>query len=256
MTGYEIVLDGHLDDRWCGWAGGDGIRRTTSGATVLALDGVDQARLHGALGRVRDLGARVLSIRMSDDASPVLTQRLRTDRLLLRAATPDDAEAVWRYRRLPEVAVWMTASIERLEEFREQFVLPDRLARTVAIELSGELIGDLMLRREDAWAQAEVAEAARGVQAEVGWALDPAHAGQGYATEAVRELLRHAFDDLGLRRVVAECFAANAPSWRLMERVGMRREHHAVRDALHRSGEWMDSYTYALLAEEWRAERT
>jgi RimJ/RimL family protein N-acetyltransferase len=32
----------------------------------------------------------------------------------------------------------------------------------------------------------------------------------------------------------------------------MRREEHAVRDALHRNGEWMDGYTYALLADEWR----
>ena len=33
----------------------------------------------------------------------------------------------------------------------------------------------------------------------------------------------------------------------------MRREQHAVKDALHPSGEWMDGYGYALLAEEWRA---
>lgn len=32
----------------------------------------------------------------------------------------------------------------------------------------------------------------------------------------------------------AECFAANEASWRLMERLGMRRETHAVKDSLHR----------------------
>jgi RimJ/RimL family protein N-acetyltransferase len=69
----------------------------------------------------------------------------------------------------------------------------------------------------------------------------------------VGEVLRVCFDQLGLRRVVAGCFAGNVASWRLMERVGMRREQHSVRDALHRSGEWMDGYGYALLAEEWRA---
>jgi RimJ/RimL family protein N-acetyltransferase len=37
-----------------------------------------------------------------------------------------------------------------------------------------------------------------------------------------------------------------------MERLGMRRELHAVADALHRSGEWLDTYGYALLAEEWQ----
>jgi RimJ/RimL family protein N-acetyltransferase len=36
-----------------------------------------------------------------------------------------------------------------------------------------------------------------------------------------------------------------------MERLGMRRELHAVRESLHRSGEWLDGFGYALLAEEW-----
>ncbi len=84
-----------------------------------------------------------------------------------------------------------------------------------------------MLRREDAWSQREVIDQARGAQAELGWVLDPAYTGSGYATEAVRELLRYCFEDLGVRRVTANCFLDNDASWRLMERVGMRRELHA-----------------------------
>jgi RimJ/RimL family protein N-acetyltransferase len=66
-------------------------------------------------------------------------------------------------------------------------------------------------------------------------------------------VLRICFEDLGLRRVTAECFAGNESSWRLMERVGMPREAHNVRDSLHRSGEWLDGYGYTLLAEEWHS---
>ena len=99
-----------------------------------------------------------------------------------------------------------------------------------------------------------LASQARGVQAELGWALRPEETGQGYATEAVEAVLRICFDDLGLRRVTASCFAANTASFRLMERVGMRREAATIRDALHPSGEWMDGYSYALLADEWRPQ--
>ena len=67
-----------------------------------------------------------------------------------------------------------------------------------------------------------------------------------------RELVRLCFEGLGLRRVTANCFADHEASWRLMERVGMRRELHTVQDSLHRSGEWLDGMGYALLAEEWR----
>lgn len=93
------------------------------------------------------------------------------------------------------------------------------------------------------------------MQAELGWALHPDQAGQGYATEAVRELIRICFEDLGLRRVTANCFADNEASWRLMERVGMRREQYAVAESLHRSGAWLDGLGYALLADEWRGLR-
>src|SRR5690606_31307864 len=113
------------------------------------------------------------------------------------------------------------------------------------------VIGDLKVDIQQAWAQAEVAEQAKGTQAELGWVLDPAHHGQGYATEAVRELLRLCFEDLGLHRVEAFCFAVNEPSWRLMERLGMRREIHSIAESLHRSGEWMDGLGYAMLDDEW-----
>ena len=54
-----------------------------------------------------------------------------------------------------------------------------------------------------------------------------------------------------VRRVTANCFLENNTSLRLMERVGMRRELHAVRESLHRSGQWLDTVGYAILKEEW-----
>ena len=180
-----------------------------------------------------------------------LTWPLHTDRLTLRPAAADDAEATWRFRARADVGHWITRAPASFGEHRAQFAAPDSLARTLVIERDGTVIGDLMVKVEDAWAQAEITDRARGVQAELGWVLHPGHAGQGYATEAVRALLRLCFAGLGLRRVTATCFADNDASWRLMERVGMRRESHTVRDNLHRSGEWLDGFVYALLADEW-----
>ncbi|HET8598967.1 MAG TPA: GNAT family protein [Segeticoccus sp.] len=176
----------------------------------------------------------------------------RTARLALRPARREDVEATWRYRGLPEVVQWVTSAPADLEAYRRIYLEPDRLPRTLLIERDGEVVGDLMVRVEDAWSQAEVVERAKGVQAEIGWCLDPRVHGHGYATEAVVELLRICFAELGLHRVVAYCFADNEPSWRLMERVGMRREMATVADSLHRSGRWLDGFGYALLAEEWR----
>lgn len=178
---------------------------------------------------------------------------VHTTRLTLRRATVDDLDATWAYRRLPEVSRWLTSAPTTVEEYRERFVDPERLALGVVVERDATVIGDLMVKVGDAWAQAEVMEQAQGVQAELGWVFHPDHVGQGYATEAVRELVRLCFEQLGLRRVTADCFAGNEASWRLMERVGMRREVHTRRESLHRSGEWLDGMGYALLADEWRS---
>jgi RimJ/RimL family protein N-acetyltransferase len=180
---------------------------------------------------------------------------LRSLRLTIRRAETSDVESTGQYRLLPSVGLWLTSCPTSQEEYSRQFLDPDRLAKTLVMELNGVVIGDLMLSIEDAWAQTEVKDLARAVQAEVGWCLSPKHEGRGYATEAVNELLRVCFEDLGLRRVKADCFAANEASWRLMERVHMRRELHTVGESLHRSGEWLDGFGYALLVEEWRARQ-
>ena len=176
---------------------------------------------------------------------------MRRQRVTLRTATADDADTTWKYRRLDSVGEWLTEVPTDLEAYRATFADSARLATTVVVELNGDLIGDVMLRVEDAWAQTEIAGQARGRQAELGWVLDPAYTGHGYATEAVRGLLEYCFNGLGVRRVVANCFLADDTSWRLMERVGMRREVHAVRESLHRSGQWLDTVGYALLTEDW-----
>ncbi|MDO8149232.1 GNAT family protein [Isoptericola sp. b515] len=186
------------------------------------------------------------------DPLDAVTWPVLTERLAIRRATPDDAAATWRWRRLPEVGEWITSAPTDYATYRERFVDPTRLALTLVVELDGEPIGDLMVKVEDGWAQAEVADQGRAVQAEIGWTLDPAFGGQGYATEAVRGAIGMAFEQLGLRRVHAGCFAANEASWRLMERLGMRREEHSRKTGLHRSGEWLDGMDYGLLAEEWR----
>ena len=175
---------------------------------------------------------------------------VRTARLSLRLATPDDADAVWRVRRGPGVDEWLSHSVGDRDSYVARVRDPERLAVTLVIELDGHVIGDLMVKIEDSWAQDD---APCPQQATLGWVLDPECGGHGYATEAVAALLRICFEDLGLRRVRAYCFVENEPSWRLMERLGMRREEHSVQDSLHRTRGWLDGYAYALLADEWLA---
>lgn len=189
-------------------------------------------------------------------APPPLAQLrwpVNTRRLSLRPATADDLDATWKFRRRDDVSLWLTRAPATLDEYRPLFLDPASLAKSLVIELDGDVIGDLMLDVAEAWGQAEVTDKRHDVQAELGWVVHPYFAGRGYGTEAVHELLRLAFEEVGVRRVIASCFTDNIASSRLMERVGMRRETHAIQDALHRSGVWLDSFGYALLADEYRS---
>jgi RimJ/RimL family protein N-acetyltransferase len=178
---------------------------------------------------------------------------VRTERLSIRPATVDDLPALFEIRRRPEVSEWLPTLPTDRDAFVERLSDPERLAVTLALELGGELIGDLYLAISSPWAQLEVAEQARDSQAEIGWVIDTRHAGRGYATEAAGALLRVCFDHLGLRRVKALAFADNVASWRVMEKLGMRREEYSVAESLHRSGRWLDGIGYAILVDEWRA---
>jgi RimJ/RimL family protein N-acetyltransferase len=258
-TTYAIRVDGHLDDHWSAWLGDIDLTRDDEGTTTVTVSVSDQAQLHGVLAGLRDIGAVLTELRTvgapASICRSVLERPLHTERLTLRPATADDADPTWKFRRLEPVNEWLTGSPADLDGYRKVFSESARLATTVIVTLGHDptapIIGDFMLRREDAWAQLDVADQARDSQAELGWVLDPAHAGHGYATEAVRELVRYCFQDLGVRRVTANCFLDNDTSWRLMERIGMRRELHAVRESLHRSGRWLDTVAYAILVEEW-----
>ena len=85
---------------------------------------------------------------------------------------------------------------------------------------------------------------------EIGWLIDKHFWGQGYGTDVGCALLKYGFDVLNLRRIIAACHADNHASYRLMEKIGMRREAHFVKEKLY-GADWCDRFQYAILQEEW-----
>jgi len=76
----------------------------------------------------------------------------------------------------------------------------------------------------------------------------------GYGTEIGETLLRFGFNTLQVRRITADCNALNRGSYRVMERIGMRREAHFVKAKRGNSAlghAWCDRFQYAILREEW-----
>ena len=91
---------------------------------------------------------------------------------------------------------------------------------------------------------------------EIGWTIHRDYWRQGYGTEIGKTMLKLGFDILSLRRIIAGCNARNEGSYKIMERIGMRREAHFVKAQLGNSAlnhEWCDRFQYAILQEEWAA---
>ncbi len=88
-------------------------------------------------------------------------------------------------------------------------------------------------------------------QAQIGFTFSRLYQKQGYATEAVHALLDYLFGELQLHRVTATCDVENIASFKLLERVGMRREAYFMENIWFK-GAWGSEYCYALLHREWR----
>jgi len=85
--------------------------------------------------------------------------------------------------------------------------------------------------------------------AEIGYSLMPDFQGRGLAQEAVRMALAFAFDALGMERIEADIDPRNAPSCRLVERLGFQREGY-LRERWRVNGEICDAAFYGLLRRE------
>ena len=90
-------------------------------------------------------------------------------------------------------------------------------------------------------------------QGAVGWSIGMDYQRKGFALEGARALMTFAFRTLGLHRIYAITSNINTPSWKLMERLGMRREAH-LRETELRDGQWIDQFIYAILKNEWQVK--
>lgn len=172
----------------------------------------------------------------------------RTERLALRFHEPRDHDDLLRVYRREDVARYLLEepwtpeqTTERLAKRitrRTLFDEPHSLSLIIE-DAQGRYAGDLALWLTDVEHR----------QAEIGWVLDPEHAGRGYATEAASALLRLAFTRLDVHRVAAEMDARNDASAALARRLGFRLEGHMIED-LYCKGEYTDTFVFGMLARD------
>jgi len=148
----------------------------------------------------------------------------KTERLILRPRTMDDFDDCLVMDRAPGVVDFIVGPWQD-RDAHEAFVKA-RINQDYGVglgywsiftkEIPDHFIGWVLLIPEDG----------SGPDIEIGWRLHPDHWGQGFAFEAARAVVDHAFSHMELPLIIAAIDPRNTQSKKLAERLGMTCEEN------------------------------
>lgn len=175
-----------------------------------------------------------------------------TSRLIIRRFRSEDLPDTFEILSDPEVSKYEFWDPYNLEETAEDIGIQAAVEpgtcgvwNEFAVQLKdgGKVIGNISFKMND--------EVQR--QAEIGFHFNRLFHGKGYGKEAVIGLIEYLWS-LRAYRIWAVSDTRNENSWKMMEKLGMRREGHMIHNCFVK-GEWCDEYMYAVLEKEWRKAR-
>lgn len=159
-----------------------------------------------------------------------MAKQLETKRLILREWKDSDIPLYVAMNQDPRVMeffpeLWSEEKTREVVEWNNQHVAENGFGKfAVELKETGEFIGFVGIVKVPFESHFTPA-------VEIGWRLVSKHFGNGYATEAAKEILRFAFEDLHLKEIVAFTVPQNLPSQNVMKKIGMIRDSNG--DFLH-----------------------
>jgi [ribosomal protein S5]-alanine N-acetyltransferase len=173
---------------------------------------------------------------------------ISTQRLIIRPFLETDYQDLYDYLSRKETYRFERGepiSLEKAKEFAHDWSKGTNFW-AATLKASGKLIGQISLFPErpavfKTW--------------QIGYIFNPDFQNMGYASEATPAVIKYTFAELGAHRIVAYCSPDNIPSWKVMEKCGMKKEGLSRKDFILRDDEngkpvWLDSYIYSILDED------
>lgn len=174
---------------------------------------------------------------------------LETERLILRRWEESDAEDLYKYASNPDVgpiAGWPPH--QSLDESKDVIknVLNGKEAYAICLKEDGKAIGAIELKLNGHTDMTE-----KDDECELGYWIGKPFWGQGIMPEAANELLRHAFEDIGMSKVWCGYYEGNIKSKRVQEKVGFKYQWTSEDIDVHLMHEKRTGHVNALTKEEW-----
>lgn len=177
---------------------------------------------------------------------------LQTERLILRPWQEDDAKSLYKYASDPEVGPWAgwpphTSVEDSRDIIRNVLSVPETYA--VCLKENGAAVGSIGLKTGDATDMTDRAD-----ECELGYWIGQPFWGQGLIPEASREILRHAFEDLGMSAVWCGYYDGNAKSRRVQEKLGFIYHHTTEGLEVRLMNEIRTGHVMLMTRETWEKE--
>ena len=178
---------------------------------------------------------------------------LQTERLILRPWEESDGEELFRFASSPDVgpiAGWpVHTSVENSRNIiRTVLSVPETYA--IVWKETNLPIGSIGLKMGDATDLTDAED-----ECELGYWLGVPYWGRGIMPEAATELLRHAFEDMGMKKVWCGYYDGNSKSKRVQEKCGFRYEWTTQEVDIPLLQETRTGHVNSLSKEEWQARR-
>lgn len=185
------------------------------------------------------------------------TERLETERLILRRFVLEDLEQIyyncWRdpevwkwtnYAPMPHIGDVQNAANMFTKNWLDAYERPDRYSWAIQLKSTGEVIGRYFGMHPDD----------RVSQVELAYEMGRTWWNQGYMTEATKKVIDFFLRDVGFNRVYAIHASANPASGRVMQKSGMVYEG-TLRQAHKCNNGIFDEVRYSILAEDYLGGR-
>ncbi len=168
--------------------------------------------------------------------------KLETERCLIRPFTERDADDAFYYLSDPETMYFIQDPFTRedTEGFIRRYGMERKLVYALEHKESGRVIGHVIFHPYE---DKEIYE--------IGCIIGKPYRQQRIGYEALSEVIRFAFTEMKLHKIVAETVEGNDACIHLMDRLGFVREA-VLRKQNRVHGHWADEYHYGMLREEYR----
>lgn len=179
--------------------------------------------------------------------------RLETERLILRRWEEGDAQDMYTYAKDPDIgpiAGW--PAHQSVEESRNiiKNVFTGEEAYAICLKKDGRAIGAIELKLNGHTDMTE-----RDDECELGYWLGKPFWGQGIMPEAAGEMMRHAFEDIGMTKVWVGYYEGNTKSKRVQEKAGFRYQWRSEGLDVPLMHEKRTGHVSSMTKDQWQWDR-